>query len=54
MTPKEALEVIDSTLAQISLNRAGHETIMRALSVIGKAIEPREIPIIKMGEAPNE
>jgi hypothetical protein len=43
MTPKEALELIDNTLAQISLNRVGHETIMRALGVLSQAIKTKEV-----------
>lgn len=44
MTKEEALKIIDQVLAQVSLNRAGHEKLKEAMNVLSRCEEINEQP----------
>ena len=44
MTPRQALEILDGAVAQISLNRQQHSTLVQASQVLAQAIEPTPPP----------
>ena len=44
MTPKEALELVDSVCAQVAVNRQVQGKIIEAMQVLGKLVEQAEKP----------
>jgi hypothetical protein len=52
MTPQQALEILDGAVAQISLNRNQHATLVQALQILAQAIEPKpeatEAPVVPL------
>lgn len=41
MTPDEALKLLDSVVAQITLKREDHQKLGEALAVINNALQPK-------------